>query len=64
MLLYTLGHIMTKVGHTTEFWDNFKFLLENASKIKDISVNYKEKPISYCGMEINENPLLIKLCPV
>ena len=57
--LHELGHIMTvSVGHTTEFWDNFKFLLENASKIKVYnSVNYKEKPISYCGMEINENPL-------
>ena len=57
--LHELAHIMTvSVGHTTEFWDNFKFLLENAAKIKVYnSVNYKEKPISYCGMEINENPL-------
>jgi len=57
--LHELAHIMTvSVGHTTEFWDNFKFLLENAVKIKVYnSINYKDKPISYCGMEINENPL-------
>jgi hypothetical protein len=57
--LHELAHIMTvSVGHTKEFWDNFKFILENAVKIKVYdSVNYKEKPISYCSMEINENPL-------
>lgn len=57
--LHELSHIMTKsIGHTKEFWDNFKFILENAVKIKIYnSVNYKEKPISYCSMEINENPL-------
>ena len=57
--LHELSHIMTlSVGHTKEFWDNFKFLLENAVKTKVYnSVNYKDKPISYCGMEINENPL-------
>tara|TARA_Y100001980_G_C14523378_1_gene298778 strand:- start:68 stop:643 length:576 start_codon:yes stop_codon:yes gene_type:complete len=57
--LHELAHIMTvSVGHTKEFWDNFKFLLENAVKIKVYdSVDYKKKPITYCGMEINENPL-------
>ena len=57
--LHELAHIMTvSVGHTTECWDNFKYLLENAVKIKVYnSINYKDKPISYCGMEINENPL-------
>lgn len=57
--LHELSHCMTEsIGHTKEFWDNFKFLLENAVKVKIYnSVNYKEKPISYCGMDINENPL-------
>ena len=57
--LHELSHCMTvSIGHTKEFWDNFKFLLENAVKVKFYnSVNYKEKPISYCGMDINENPL-------
>tara|TARA_R110002072_G_scaffold228120_1_gene384933 strand:+ start:382 stop:957 length:576 start_codon:yes stop_codon:yes gene_type:complete len=57
--LHELSHCMTvSIGHTKEFWDNFKFLLENAVKAKVYnSVNYKEKPVSYCGMDINENPL-------
>ena len=57
--LHELAHIMTKsVGHTKEFWDNFKFLLEEAVKIKIYQpVNYKEKPITYCSMEIDDNPL-------
>ena len=57
--LHELAHIMSvSIGHTKEFWDNFKILLENAVKIKIYnSVNYKDKPITYCSMEINENPL-------
>ena len=57
--LHELAHIMTKsIGHTKEYWDNFKFLLEEAVKIKIYTpVNYKEKPITYCSMEIDDNPL-------
>ena len=29
--IHELGHLMTKsIGHTQEFWQNFKFLLQNA----------------------------------
>lgn len=56
--LHELSHIMTKsVGHKQEFWQNFKFLLENA---KDAGVyypvDYKKEPRQYCGMKINDNP--------
>ena len=59
MAIHELAHIMTKsVGHTIEFWENFKFLLKNAVKIKIYnSIDYKENPVSYCSMDINENPL-------
>ena len=56
--LHELSHIMTKsIGHKQEFWQNFKFLLENAkeAKIHD-PVNYKENPAEYCGMTITDNP--------
>ena len=56
--IHELSHIMTKsVGHTDEFWQNFKFLLQNAEKI-DVyrPVDYKNKPQSYCGMTITDNP--------
>lgn len=56
--LHELSHIATKsIGHKNEFWDNFKFLLQNA---KECGVHdpedYKKKPIEYCGMEIKDNP--------
>ena len=56
--LHELAHIATlSVGHTEEFWDNFKFLLGEA---KDIGIynpiNYKTNPVRYCGMTIDDNP--------
>ena len=57
--LHELAHIGTKsIGHTPEFWQNFKFLLEQANTINVYEpVNYKKNPQIYCGMEINDNPL-------
>ena len=56
--LHELSHIMTEsIGHKQEFWQNFKFLLENA-KASGIynPVDYKKEPKEYCGMKINDNP--------
>jgi len=56
--IHEMSHIATKsIGHKNEFWDNFKFLLENAKEagIHDPQ-NYKEKPQEYCGMTIKDNP--------
>jgi hypothetical protein len=56
--LHELSHIMTKsVGHKQDFWQNFKFLLQNAKAagIYD-PVDYKKNPKNYCGMKINDNP--------
>jgi hypothetical protein len=56
--IHELSHIMTKsVGHTSEFWQNFKYLLKNAIEIKLYKpVDYKKKPVNYCGMKIHDNP--------
>lgn len=56
--LHELSHIMTStVGHTDEFWQNFKFILTNAVKLKlYIPVDYKKKSQPYCGMDITDNP--------
>ncbi len=56
--LHELSHIMTKsIGHKSEFWENFKFLLQNA---KDAGIHdpadYKKKPKEYCSMKIHDNP--------
>ena len=56
--LHELAHIMSKtIGHNTEFWNNFKFLLEHAVKIGIYDpIDYKKKPKKYCGMTISDNP--------
>ncbi len=56
--LHELSHIMTKsVGHKQEFWQNFKFLLENAKAANIYQpVDYKKNPKGYCGMTITDNP--------
>jgi predicted metal-dependent hydrolase len=55
---HELAHIATKsIGHKTEFWDNFKFLLEEAKEIGlHQPVDYKKKSQEYCGMKIRDNP--------
>ena len=55
---HELAHIMTEsVGHTEEFWQNFKFLLEHAVELKLYTpVDYKKEPENYCGMDITDNP--------
>jgi len=56
--IHELAHIASKsIGHKSEFWENFKFLLENA---KDAGihnpVDYKKNNKEYCGMTIHDNP--------
>lgn len=56
--IHELSHVATKsVGHTPEFWANFKFLLQEAEKLNIYKpVDYSKNPKKYCGMEINDNP--------
>jgi len=56
--IHELSHLMTKsVGHKQEFWQNFKFLLENAKAANIyVPVDYKKKPQNYCGMTITDSP--------
>lgn len=57
--IHELSHIasVTK-GHGDEFWDNFKFLLENAVEAKIYTpVNYKKNNTEYCGMTITDSPI-------
>ena len=56
--LHELSHIMTSsVGHKQEFWQNFKFLLENAKAANIYQpIDYKKENQEYCGMTITDNP--------
>jgi hypothetical protein len=56
--LHELSHVATEsIGHKTDFWQNFKFILECA---KEMGIHdpedYKKKPAEYCGMKIRDNP--------
>jgi hypothetical protein len=58
--LHELSHIMTlSVGHTEEFWNNFKFVLENAQSEKIYKcIDYLKNPQEYCGITVNNTPLV------
>lgn len=57
--LHELSHLMTtSVGHGSDFWNNFKFILKHAVAIGVYrSVDYGKTPEKYCGMDIDSNPL-------
>lgn len=54
---HELGHLMTKeIGHPQTFWDNFKFLLEEAEKIGLYTkVDYSKNSARYCGLSIKHS---------
>lgn len=56
--IHEMSHTCTKsIGHKSDFWENFKFMLECAkeSGIHE-PINYGEKPVEYCDMMIKDNP--------
>jgi hypothetical protein len=56
--LHELSHIATvSIGHTPEYWNTFKFILENAVEYGLYNpIDYKKNPTGYCGMTIADNP--------
>ncbi len=59
VLLHEMAHLMTTtVGHTPEFWTNFKRILHDAVQCGIYtSVNYSKTPTAYCGMTITDSPI-------
>ena len=57
--IHELGHLMTEeVGHPPVFWKNFRILLKEAVELGLYKkVNYAEKPVKYCGINIKSNVL-------
>lgn len=58
VVIHELAHLMTKsIGHTDEFWDNMRYLLEGARKVGIYKVvDYKKENVEYCGMYIKSTP--------
>lgn len=59
VVLHELAHICTlSIGHTTEFWNNFKWILEEAINIGVYKKqDFKLNNVDYCGMKITDSPL-------
>jgi hypothetical protein len=59
VVLHEMAHLMTTtIGHTPEFWTNFKRILQDAVGCGIYqSVNYAHSPVSYCGMKITDSPI-------
>jgi predicted metal-dependent hydrolase len=57
--IHEVAHLMTEsIGHTTEFWDNMRFLLKEGIKIKVYEKqDFNNVPVEYCGTQITDTPL-------
>lgn len=57
--LHEIGHVAsTEIGHTQQFWDNFRWILEEAIQIGVYKEqDFKTKPVPYCGIMITDSPL-------
>lgn len=59
VVLHEFAHLATEsIGHTEEFWDNFRWILEEAINIGIyVKQDFKVKSVEYCGMTITSSPL-------
>ncbi len=59
VLLHEMAHLFTSTfGHDTLFWNNFKFMLQEASMAGlYVPINYKKTGHPYCGIIISYSPL-------
>lgn len=57
--LHEISHIMTKsIGHTKEFWNNFKFVLQNCQQAGIYKcVDFSSQPQQYCGITVTNSPV-------
>lgn len=60
VVMHELAHKITKsIGHTEEFWANFKLIIKTAIKYKLYKYrNYFNDPVKYCGININSSPYI------
>lgn len=64
VLIHELAHMVTEdIGHTSDFWENMKYLLDNAEKAVDNNgqpvfkrKDFKNSPEMYCGVAIKHDP--------
>jgi hypothetical protein len=56
--IHEMAHMITQtVGHGPDFWNNFGWLLREAEAIGVYThKDFREHPVSYCGMKITDQP--------
>lgn len=56
--LHEVSHVGNEgIGHEKDFWDTFKFILNEAVDFGIyLPVDYKKKPVDYCGDKITDSP--------
>lgn len=56
--LHEVSHIGNEsIGHGKDFWNTFKFILNEAVDFGIyLPVDYKKKPVDYCGEQITDSP--------
>jgi hypothetical protein len=59
VVLHEMAHVCSiSIGHTEEFWSNFKWILEESINIGIYKKqNFRLKNVEYCGMTITDSPL-------
>jgi predicted metal-dependent hydrolase len=59
VVLHEVAHIATEeIGHTDNFWANFRWILEESMNIGIyMKQEFDKKPVEYCGMTITSSPL-------
>ena len=55
--IHELGHLYTKdIGHTPDFWKNFRLLLNIAVDLGLYTyTDYSKNPKKYCGLNITSS---------
>ena len=56
--LHEMSHMITKtIGHDSEFWNNFGWLIKEAEQRGLYKpVDFKNHPVAYCGVSITDSP--------
>ena len=56
--LHEFGHVCTEsIGHDSEFWNNFGWLLKEAEALNLYRyTNFAAHPVNYCGVHITDSP--------
>jgi hypothetical protein len=59
VVLHEFAHLATEsIGHTEEFWTNFKWILEESTNIGIYTrQDFKTNNVDYCGIKITSSPL-------